>query len=255
MLAWLKDDRILFSLRCDGGLGVLSLSDQQLIPLGDDFQGGALSPDRMRFVARTEGGLALLDFVAWERANLSVGVGARALAWGPDGHTVYYSTETLADTRTLDDPDSQKRGEALFGVWPVTIHVYDLALVQLDLNTDEETTIWQGQGRGIGRIAPAPDGSGILFTLVPSAVLLAEVFQAEGDSIAVHEAWPEPVLYWLPTGGNTAYLLAYSGQPAFAPITRAGIASPLNPLSTSWRGDLSGASISPSLPRGEGAGG
>ncbi len=104
-------------------------------------------------------------------------------------------------------------------MWPVTINVYDLALVRLSINTDDETMMWQGQGRGIGRIAPAPDGSGILFTVIPSSVLLAEVFEANGDEIAVHEAWPEPVLYWLPADGNTAYLLDYSGQPAFAPIT------------------------------------
>jgi hypothetical protein len=219
VLVWLKEDRFLFSLRCAGGLGVLSLADQQIIPLGDDFHGGVIAPDYTRFLAHTDSGLALLDFVAWERTNLNQGANARQMAWGTDGHSVIYATETLADSRPLDDPADQARGEALFGTWPVMINVYDLALIQLDLNTAEETTIWRGQGRGIGRITPAPDGSGILFTVVPSSVLLAEVFQAGGDSMALHETWPEPALHWLPTGGTTAYLLAYSGQPTFAPIT------------------------------------
>ena len=197
---------------------MLSLADQQIIPLGDDFHGGVLAPDYTRFLARTDSGLALLDFVAWERTNLNKGTNARQLAWGADGHTFYYATETLADSLTLDDPANQARGEEVFGQWPVTINVYDLALVQLDLNTDQENVIWRGQGRGIGRIAPAPDGSGILFTIVPSGVLLAEVFQAAGDTLALREAWPESALYWLPAGWTTAYLLAYSGQPAFAPI-------------------------------------
>jgi hypothetical protein len=218
VLVWLNGDRFLYSLRCDGGLGVLSLADQQIIPLGDDFHGGVIAPDYSRFLARTDSGLALLDFAAWERTNLTVGAHARQLAWGTDGHTVYYSVETLADSRTLDDPVAQPRGEEVFGMWPVTAAVYNLALVRLDLNTDQETVIWQGQGRAIGRIAPGPDGSGILFSLIPSSVPLAEVFQSGGDSLAVHETQPEPALYWLPTDSPAAYLLAYSGQPAFAPI-------------------------------------
>jgi hypothetical protein len=221
VLVWLKGERFLFSLRCDGGLGVLSLADQQIIPLGDDFHGGVIAPDYTRFLARTDAGLALLDFTAWERTNLRRGANARQLAWGIDGHTIYYTTETAADSRTLDDPADQARGEDLFGMWPVTITVYDVALVQLDLDLDQETVIWQGQGRGIGRIAPAPDGSGLLFTLIPSSVLLGEVFDTNGDSMAAHETWPEPALYWLPAGGMTAYLLDYSGQPAFAPVTLA----------------------------------
>jgi hypothetical protein len=200
---WLKENRFLFSLRCDGGLAVLSLDDQQIIPLGDDFHGGVVAPDFTRFLARTDSGLAMLDFVAWERANLNRGEGAGQLAWGTDGQSVYYSAATLADSRTIDDPAEQSRGEVLFGMWPVTINVYDLALVRLSINADDETVLWRGQGRGIGRIAPAPDGSGILFTVIPSSVLLAEVYDTNGDEMAVHETWPEPALYWLPADGST----------------------------------------------------
>jgi hypothetical protein len=221
VLVWLKENRFLFSLRCDGGLAVLSLDDQQIIPLGDDFHGGVVAPDFTRFLARTDGGLAMLDFVAWERANLNRGEGAGQLAWGVDGQSVYYTTATLADSRTIDDPAGQARGEAMFGMWPVTINVYDLALVRLSLTSDDETVLWRGQGRGIGRIAPAPDGSGILFTVVSSSSLLGEVYDTNGDALAVRQTWPEPALYWLPTDGVTAYLLDYSGQPAFAPITPA----------------------------------
>jgi hypothetical protein len=222
VLIWLNEDRFLYSLRCDGGLGVLSLADQQLIPLGDDFRGGVIAPDRARFLARTDSGLALLDFVAWERTNLGIGANARQLAWGWDGQTVYYSVETPSDSRTLDNPDAQTRGETVFGAWPVTFSNYALALVRLDLDTDQEMVIWQGVGRAVGRIAPAPDSSGILFAVVPGSTALADVFQSGGDALALREVWPDPALYWLPSGGTTAYLLAYaSGQPAFAPVASA----------------------------------
>ncbi len=218
-LEWLADNRILFSERCDGGLAILSTSDQQITELGADLRGGALSPEGQRFLTRADDGLVLLDFTAWERVNLRIGPNAQQVAWAPDGQNVYYSTETLVDSLTLDDPTIQQRGTAIFGAWPVTIHVYRIELIHLNLTTKTETLLWQSQGRGIGRIAPAPDGSGVLFSQVPSGVLLAEVFQAGGDALAVHETTPQPALYWLPAGQPVAHLLAYSGQPAFAPIT------------------------------------
>ncbi len=219
VLAWLPEDRFLVSTRCDGGLGVLLVADGSLVELGGDLAGGALSPDHLQFMARADQGLALLDFVQWQRANLSLGAGAERLAWGPDGQTLYFATAALTDSVTLDDPGDAARGEGFFGMWPVTLGVYDLALVRLDLTSDNESVIWQGQGRGIGRIAPAPDGSGLLFSVVPSSLPLAEVFRSGGDSLTAHEAWPGPVLYWLPAGSSTARLVAYSGQPAFAPVT------------------------------------
>lgn len=222
VLAWAAGDRLLVSPHCDGGLMVISLADGQRVDLGDDLQGGVLAPDGVRFVARTPGGLAVLDFDAWKRTNLTGGAGAQQIAWGADGQTLYFSTVSLADSTTLDDPGEQARGEAVFGAWPVTVHVYTLTLVRLDLATGTETVLWQSQGRGIGRIAPAPDGSGVLFSQISSSVLLAEAFQSGADDLAIHAAWPQPTLYWLPTDGLQVTLLAYAGQPVFAPITVGG---------------------------------
>jgi hypothetical protein len=58
----------------------------------------------------------------------------------------------------------------------------------------------------------------VLFSLIPSGLPVIEVFQAGADPLSVREAWPEPGLYWLGTGDSQARLLAYSGQPAFAPV-------------------------------------
>lgn len=222
VLVWLAGDQILFSTNCAGGLSLLNLADGQITSLGDDLRGGVLSPDRNRFLARSETGLAILDLPGGQRTDLSSGADARQLAWAWDGLAVYYSTETIGDSVTLDNPADQTRGEEIFGTWPVSMTVYNVALVRLNLADSQESVIWQGQGRGIGRIAPAPDVSGVLFSFVPSSLTLAEVFQAGADPRNVHEAWPELSLYWLPTGESAARLLAYSGQPAFAPITLGG---------------------------------
>lgn len=219
VLEWLPDGQFLVSTGCAGGLALFAPATGQLTPLGDDLRGGALSPDRTRFLARTSWGPVLLELPAGTRADLGLDARAQALAWAADGAAFYYSTATPADAQTLDDPADEARGRAVFGFWPVTIGVYDLALVRVDLAGPVENTLWQGQGRAVGQIAPAPDGSGVLFSVIPSSLLLAEVFQAEGDAFALESVRPTPALFWLARGSSAAVLLAYAGQPAFAPVT------------------------------------
>jgi len=219
MLEWLPQGHFLVSTGCLGGLGVFDPATDQLTSLGDDLRGGALSPDRSRLLARTPWGPVLLDLPGGARTDLGLGAGAQALAWAMDGSALYYSTATLADERTLDQPEDQARGADVLGVWPVTVGVYDLALVRVDLAGPVESTLWQGQGRAVGTIAPAPDGSGVLFTVIPSGLLWAEVFQAGGDAFALESVRPTPALFWLARGSSAAVLLAYAGEPAFAPVT------------------------------------
>jgi hypothetical protein len=219
VLAWMPDGQFLISTACTGGLGMLNPASSQIADFGADLRGGAMSPDYTRFAARTETGIALLDFTQWERTNLRVGERARQIAWGLDGTSLYYSTETLVEAFSFDDAALQARGQEVFGTWPVSLSAYTLEIARLDLASVKETVIWTGPGRAIGRIVLAPDASGLLFSLIPDSAPLAQVLRSQGDSFAVRAAWPDPVLYWLPAGGASARLLAYSGQPAFAPIT------------------------------------
>ncbi|MBN2303505.1 MAG: PD40 domain-containing protein [Anaerolineae bacterium] len=219
VLAWLTHDRVLVSTRCDGGLALINPADGSRIDLGPDLTSGVLAPDHHRFAARTAEGLVIVDFDTFQSRSLMVGTDAQQIAWSADGQTLYYATAAPRDTATLDDPDLADRGEAVFGVWPVTVAVYDLTLVQVDVTSGAETLLWQSQGRGIGRIAPAPDGSGVLFSQISSSLLVAEAFQSGADQLALDATWPQPALYWLPASGERGYLLAFAGQPAFAPIT------------------------------------
>ena len=218
-LIWLDDERFVVSTTCDGGLAVFDPVSGTLDVLGEDLRGGSLSPQGAGFVAATPTGIAVIDLGSGVRANLSVGQGAHNLTWGADNETVYLARETVAESIVLDDPADETRGRALFGTWPVDIEIFDLALVSVNVNSLEETTLWVGQGRGIGQIAPAPDGSGVAFSVVTSAQLLAEMFQAGADPTSSPEAWPESALYWLPDAQRSAVLLAYAGQPVFAPVT------------------------------------
>ena len=219
VLEWLPGGQFLVSTGCAGGLALLDPASGQLTSLGDDLRGGALSPDRARFLARTSWGPVLIDLPAGTRTDLGLDAKAQALGWEADGSAIYVSTAALADEQTLDGPADEARGRAVFGFWPVTIGVYDLTLTRVDLAGPVESTLWQGQGRAIGQIAPAPDGSGVLFSVIPSSLLLAEVFQAQGDAFALESVRPTPALFWLARGSSAAVLLAYAGQPAFAPVT------------------------------------
>ncbi len=219
VLIWLSDGRFVVSTRCAGGLTLLTPATGDMQPLDADLFGATVAPDGTRLAARSGDGITVLNLASGERSDLRADGAVRAPAWTADGAALLYATETLVDQVTLDDPADRARAETAFGRWPVEVGVYDLALVRVDVASGAQTLIWRGQGRAVGRIAPAPDGSGVLFSVVPSGLALVEAFRAGGDALALRAAQPQPALYWLADGAPSAVLLAYAGQPAFAPVT------------------------------------
>jgi hypothetical protein len=219
VLIWLPDGRFVVSTRCAGGLILLTPATGEAQPLDADLLGAALAPDGTRLAARTGESVAVLDLLSGQRDDLPADGAVRALAWTADGAAILYATETPVDRLALDDPAERARAGPAFGRWPVEVGIYDLALVRADVASGAQSLIWRGQGRAVGRIAPAPDGSGVLFSAVPSGLALLEAFRAGGDALALRAAHPQPALYWLAEGAPSAVLLAYAGQPAFAPIT------------------------------------
>ena len=219
VLAWLPDGRFLISTRCGGGLALLTPSTGAPQPLDDDLTGGVVAPDGNRVAAWTTDRLAVIDLASGARNEWPMDGAIQQIAWAANGSALYVATATLADRLVLDDATERARGEQVFGRWPVEIVSNDLALVQLDLISGDQTLLWRGQGYAVGRIAPAPGEGGVLFSVVPGSQALVEVFRAGGDALAVRAASPQPALFWLGAGASSATLLAYAGQPAFAPIT------------------------------------
>lgn len=218
-LAWLPDGRFLVATRCAGGLALLDPTTGDLQKLEDGLQGGVVAPAGTHIAAWTADRLAMIDLTGGARSDWPVDGAVQQVVWAADGTALYIGTATLAEKLTLDDAADRAHGEAVFGRWPVEVHINDLALVRLDPATGEQTLLWRGQGYAIGRIAPSPDASGLLFSVVPGSQALVEAWRAGGDALALRAAYPQAALYWLPQGASVARLLAYAGQPVFAPLT------------------------------------
>ena len=214
---WLSDMRFLASTGCVQGISLIDLASGTAVPLG--VSAGALSPDRARFAARLPGSIAVLDLETFQvQTMLQTDAAPVQIAWAADGSAIYYTTETSVSDVALEI--EQEVAEAEFGYWPLRVAVNDVSLVQVDLASGTNTPLWTGRGRGIGRVVPT--SGGVAFTLVPAGTLLADALLSEDDAFAVEATRPEPQLYWLAEGAEAPQLLAYAGQPAFAPVTVAG---------------------------------
>jgi hypothetical protein len=86
-----------------------------------------------------------------------------------------------------------------------------------------EAQLWEGTGFAIGKIAGAPDGSGIVFSLIPSDRSLLTNFANGAEQVVIRNSVPETELYWLPISfapdaeRANPQLVAIAGQPIFAP--------------------------------------
>jgi hypothetical protein len=235
LMAW-SGETLYYSLRC--GIGVAQLSAGKSSVLNTDLRRAQLSPDGRALlgVLPVENGTALV------RLNLQTGALDRIetplpveqLAWRPDGRGFFFASAELKATATVSEGDPA-RGLALFGAFPLRVKTYALKLWAVDLRTGVLTELFEGEGRAIGRIAPSPDGSGVLFSVVQSAQRLADAFVNNVSQGELRREAPVVQLYWLPlTAAEDAepILVAVSSAPLWG---RLGSAPPPTPTSSPRR--------------------
>jgi hypothetical protein len=170
----------------------------------------------------------LLGFVESKLVEIDVSTGnstaielsapADQAAWSIDGKQIYFSVLTIKTEINLADEADRERGTAQFGEWPFTSTVYDVTLQRLDLASGIAATVFEGEGRGIGRIVAAPDGSGVLFTFIQGDTLLADSFANNVSSVELVRQYPATLLYWLPLPTGAAQLTAMTDAPAWGPL-------------------------------------
>ncbi len=232
LMAW-ADDALYYSLRC--GVGVAQWRAGKSALLHPELRRAQLSPNG-RFL------LGILDSGELVRLNLGTGAldrievpqPAEQVAWRPDGQGFFFSTARLEEELTVSEGDSE-RGKALFGAFPLRVAVYKLALWEVDLRSGVLTALFEGEGRAIGRIAPSPDGAGVLFSVVQSAKRLADAFVNNVSLGELRRESPVVQLYWRPlppADDAPAILVAVSRASQWG---RLGSAPPPTPTSSPRR--------------------
>jgi dipeptidyl aminopeptidase/acylaminoacyl peptidase len=236
LLAWARTGKIYFSLGCDGtGVGQLDAGGAGGGILNTMLRRAHLSPDGAELLGivvaanadRTETPtLVRLRPQDGSTTTLTTAAPPDQVSWSADGKSIYYSTATLKDTVTLDDPQLQERGTKVFGVWPFQTRIYDVTLHRIDLTSGVDAPVYGAVGRGIGHIAPSPDGAGVLFTLVKDASELVEAFKSNVSAGDLRREAPSIGLYWLPLPDGQAQLLAITSDPTWGPLGSADAPTP-----------------------------
>jgi hypothetical protein len=85
--------------------------------------------------------------------------------------------------------------------------------------------LFEVDGRGIGRIAPSPDGIGVLFSIVQDDRRLIEAFNNNVPQAELNRLYPETRLYWRPfadsegpVDGVGAHLVAVTSGAVWGPL-------------------------------------
>lgn len=237
LMAWV-DETLYYSLRC--GIGVAALREGKSTVVHAELRRVQLSPDGRMLLgilsAETGTDLVRLNLRSGKLDRLELPKTVEQLAWRPDGNGFFFSTAELKETLTVDEGNSE-RAEAIFGIFPLRVAAYQLELWEADLRTGVLTALFSGEGRAIGRIAPSPDGAGVLFSVVPSARRLAEAFTNNVSLGELRREAPAVQLYWRPlpaTEQTQAILVAVSSAPLWGKL---GSAPPPTPTSSPRRPD------------------
>jgi hypothetical protein len=237
LLVW-SQGLIYYSLGCDGlGVGRIGEDGANRATVHPTLRRAHLSPDGSELLGIADGdaqtpGLVRVQLRDQRTSSLATTGLPDQVAWSADGKAIYYSTLAAKNTITLNDESLRERGTKLFGVWPYQATVYEVTLRRIDLAANQDVPLAKADGRAIGRIAPGPDGSGVLFTLVQSTANLVEAFENNVSTGDLRRQMPNSLLYWLslpngrPLADGQPQLLAMTDGPVWGPLGSASAPTP-----------------------------
>jgi hypothetical protein len=225
ILEWLPGNRFLYSPRCDGiGLAILEAANGQSTPLGENLRRPALSPDRTRLAALEGEQLIVIDLTSLEKQTITLGAAPDQLGWDTTSTQIFYSSVFPNDSLRYDDPAGEAQARQALGVFPFESRLNLIRIFQLDRLNGLEVQLWEGTGFAVGALRGAPDGKGLLFTLIPSDRGLLTNFINQTEARVLRNSRPETELYYLPSinsqqpAPGPARLLAYSSGPVFGAL-------------------------------------
>ncbi|MFN8418909.1 MAG: WD40 repeat domain-containing protein [Anaerolineae bacterium] len=176
-----------------------------------------VSPDGSKLLSLDAKGITIFSLPDLKQTlHLDVAIGDN-LSWSADGSGVLFAVSARKTDLVLNDPADEDRGRALFGNWPLTSSINEVALHRLDLDSGVDMVVFEKDGYGIADIQPAPDGSGVLFSFVQDDSALVEAFKANVSDSDLKRAFPQVLLYWLPLPAGEAQLVAITQQVSWGP--------------------------------------
>lgn len=214
--AWLPGDKFLYTPNCNGqGLNLWSAGEET--ELGENLRRVKIAPDLKKAAAISDTGIALIDLTTLQVTEIPTIEIPDQLGWDITSTQIFYSTLVTTAPTIYDDPARQAELESVLGVFPFASRLNTVRLYQVDINNRAEVLRWEGQnGFAIGRIEGLPDGSGILFTFIPTDRLFLSAVVNNEDAARVFQSIPQTQLYFLPNDSTTAQPLAYTSQPTLA---------------------------------------
>ncbi|GAB4555464.1 MAG: hypothetical protein OHK0023_26770 [Anaerolineae bacterium] len=206
LLAWVDEKTLLYSIQCGMGIAQLQDGKDSIIAMG--LAGAQLSPDNTQLFGYQDlEGLPMstrYDLTKQEIVTLRTDLPAYQIAWSPDGKAIYYATYTEKQGITLDSEADKARIESFFGSFPYATVVNEVSLRRRELESGVEVELYKADAYQIGRILPAPDGSGVLFSVVQSAAAQIEAFNNNVSVGELRRVAPITQLYWIGISNRVA---------------------------------------------------
>lgn len=206
LLAWVDEKTLLYSIQCGMGIAQLQDGKDSIIAMG--LAGAQLSPDNTQLFGYQDiEGLPMAtryNLTKQEIVTVRTDLPAYQIAWSPDAKAIYYATATEKRVITLDNEVDKTRIEAFFGSFPYTTVVNEVSLRRRELESGAEVELYKAEAYQIGRIAPAPDGSGVLFSVIQSAAAQIEAFNNNVSGGELRRVAPVTQLLWIGISNRVA---------------------------------------------------
>jgi hypothetical protein len=233
LLEWSNAGQMVISNGCTG-ISLLDIASGKaaLVPALSDLKHVVLSPDKSTLVGITTTAAILMTLT--DQKSQILPIKADRLAWGSDNRTLYYTTRAVSVAPTPNATATISGTPQTIATISPIITRYDLTIHQYNLLSSQDSTIYSGQGFAISTIAPSPDGSGLLFTLIQNNVALVQPTAGTANSTGnMRQHQPAAQVYWLTLpyqGGQPPTLLIDTFQAVFGPLgSTAVIGLPVTP--------------------------
>jgi|GEM_PF-5318966 len=223
LFAWLPNNQFLYSATCDGfGLTLYDATNDTLTEFPPDLKHVALAPNLQQIAALRGEDLVIFDLVTGTEQTIPTNLSPNQIGWDITSTQLYYSHHVPNEVLIWSDDATEDEARRVLGAFPFESRLSGLSIYQVDIQNQIEVLLWEGVGFAIGQLIGLPDGSGLLFTLIPSDRSLLTNFANQADPALTQNSTPETELYALTIDFNNpeqqinAQLIAFTSQPVFA---------------------------------------